>query len=130
MLGRLAIAVAVAVAVAVLVSLVGATAKSASATTGVDPLQKVSVRILDGRIVVSPKRVERAVTVWFRVVNKGTKKHNFLVSGLKTKPLGPGQVDHIVLSFEDRGNFAYRCALNCDPRVMRGKIAVFSGLGG
>ena len=114
---------------AVLVCMVGASARTASATTGVDPLQRVSVRILDGRIVVSPKRVERAVTVWFRVVNKGTKKHNFLVSGLKTKPLGPGQVDHIVLSFEDRGNFGYRCALNCDPRVMRGSIAVFSGLG-
>ncbi len=128
MLGRLAIAFAV--AVAVLVSLVGAAAKSASATTGVDPLQRVSVRILDGRIVVSPKRVERAVTIWFRVVNKGTKKHDFRVAGLKTKPLRPGQVDHIVLSFEDRGAYLYRCALNCDARVMRGRIAVFSGLGG
>ncbi len=126
MLGRLTIACAV--GLAVLVTLVGATAKPASATTGVDPLQKVSVRILDGRIVVSPKRVERAVTIWFRVVNKGTKTHNFLVSGLKTKPLGPGQVGHIVLSFEDRGNYRYRCALNC-TRNMRGQVVVFSGLG-
>ena len=115
---------------AVLVCMVGASARTASATTGVDPLQRVSVRILDGRIIVSPKRVERAVTIWFRVVNKGTKKHDFLVSGLKTKPLGPGQVDHIVLSFEDRGDYLYRCALNCDARVMRGRIAVFSGIGG
>ena len=128
MLGRLAIAGAV--GAAVLVSLVGAAAQTASATTGVDPLQRVSVRILDGRIVVSPKRVERAVTIWFRVVNKGTKKHDFRVAGLKTKPLGPGQVDHIVLSFEDRGDYPYRCALNCDARVMRGRIAVFSGVGG
>jgi plastocyanin len=127
-LGRLAIACAV--GVAALGSLAGAATQTASATTGVDPLQKVSVRILDGRIVVSPKRVERAVTIWFRVVNKGTKKHDFLVSGLKTKPLGPGQVDHIVLSFEDRGAYPYRCALNCDPRVMRGRIAVFSEIGG
>ena len=113
---------------AVLVCMVGASARTASATTGVDPLQRVSVRITDGRIVVSPKRVERAMTIWFRVVNKGTKKHNFVVSGLKTKPLGPGQVDHIVLSFEDRGNFMYRCAINCS-RKMRGYVAVFSGLG-
>jgi plastocyanin len=126
-LGRLTIACAV--GIAGLVVLVGATTQEASATTGVDPLQKVSVRILDGRIVVSPKRVERAVTIWFRVVNKGTKKHNFLVSGLKTKPLGPGQVDHIVLSFEDRGNYLYRCALNC-TRNMRGQVVVFSGIGG
>ena len=127
MLGRLAIACAV--GIASLVSLVGGATRTASATTGVDPLQRVSVRILDDRLVVSPKRVERAVTIWFRVVNKGTKKHNFVVSGLKTKPLGPGQVDHIVLSFEDRGGYVYRCALNCDARVMRGRIAVFSGLG-
>jgi hypothetical protein len=126
-LGRLTIACAV--GIAALVSLLCASARPASATTGVDPLQRVSVRILDGRIVVSPKRVERAITIWFRVVNKGTKKHNFVVSGLKTKPLGPGQVDHIVLSFEDRGNFGYRCALNCNPRLMRGHVVVFSGLG-
>ena len=128
MLRRLTIACAV--GVAALVSLVAGSTQTASATTGVDPLQRVSVRILDGRIVVSPKRVERAVTIWFRVVNKGTKKHDFRVAGLKTKPLGPGQVDHIVLSFEDRGDYPYRCVLNCDARVMRGRIAVFSGLGG
>jgi uncharacterized cupredoxin-like copper-binding protein len=122
--------IACAVGGAVVVCMVGASARTAAATTGVDPLQRVSVRILDGRIIVSPKRVERAVTIWFRVVNKGTKKHDFLVSGLKTKPLGPGQVDHIVLSFEDRGDYLYRCALNCDARVMRGRIAVFSGIGG
>ena len=127
MLGRLAIACAV--GIAGLVSLVGGATLTASATTGVDPLQRVSVRIFDGRLVVSPKRVERAVTIWFRVVNKGTKKHNVVVAGLKTKPLGPGQVDHIVVSFDDRGDYVYRCALNCDARVMRGRIAVFSGLG-
>jgi plastocyanin len=125
-LGRLTIAGAV--GITALVSLFCGATQRASATTGVDPLQRVSVRILDGRMVVSPKRVERAVTIWFRVVNKGTKKHNFLVAGLKTKPLGPGQVDHIVLSFEDRGNFGYRCALNCS-RDMRGYVVVYSGLG-
>ncbi|HEY7178405.1 MAG TPA: cupredoxin domain-containing protein [Gaiella sp.] len=126
MLGRLRVACAV--GLAGLVSVVGAATQTASATTGVDPLQRVSVRILDGRLVVSPKRVERAITIWFRVVNKGKKTHNFVVSGLKTKPLGPGQVDHIVLSFEDRGNYMYRCALNC-TRNMRGQVVVFSGLG-
>jgi plastocyanin len=125
-LARLVLA---ALAVACLTALVGGGPRSASATTGVDPLQKVSVRITDGRIIVNPKRIERAVTVWFRVVNTGRKKHNFVVSGLKTKPLGHGQVDHIVLSFEDRGAYPYRCALNCDPRVMRGRIAVYSTIG-
>ncbi len=127
MLGRFTIACAV--CIAGLVALVGATTQTASATTGVDPLQKVTVRITDGRLIVRPKRVERAVTIWFRVVNKGTKKHNFVVSGLKTKALGPGQVDHLVLAFDDRGDYVYRCALNCDARAMRGRIAVFSGLG-
>ncbi len=115
---------------AVLVCMVGASARTASATTGVDPLQRVSVRITDGKIVVRPKRVARSVTIWFRVVNKGKKKHDFRVSGLKTKPLGPGQVDHIVMSFEDRGAYLYRCVLNCNPRVMRGQVAVYSTIGG
>ena len=126
MLRRLTIAGAV--AITAVVSLLCGSAQTASTTTGVDPLQRVSVRILDGKIVVSPKRVERAITVWFRVVNKDKKPHNFVVSGLKTKALKPGQVDHIVLSFEDRGNFTYRCVLNCTPK-MRGSVEVFSGLG-
>jgi uncharacterized cupredoxin-like copper-binding protein len=126
-LTRLTIALVVAVACAA--ALAGGAARSASATTGVDPLQKVSVRILEGRLVVSPKRVERAMTIWFRVVNKGKQKHDFRVSGLKTKPLGPGQVGHIVMSFEDRGDYAYRCVLNCNPRVMRGRVAVYSPIG-
>lgn len=118
-----------AVAATCVAALVGGAAQTASATTGVDPLQKVTVRITDGRIFVSPKRVERAVTVWFRVVNAGKKKHNFVVSGLKTKPLAHGQVDHLVLAFDDRGAYQYRCVLNCDSRLMRGRISVFSGLG-
>jgi plastocyanin len=117
------------VGIVALATSIGSVAPTASATTGVDPLQKVSVRITDGRIIVNPKRVERAVTVWFRVVNTGKKKHNFVVSGLKTKPLGPGQVDHIVLSFDDRGAYLYLCKLNCDARVMRGRIAVYSSIG-
>lgn len=127
MLGRLRVVCAV--GIVALATSIGSVAPTASATTGVDPLQKVSVRITDGRIIVNPKRVERAVTVWFRVVNTGKKKHNFVVSGLKTKPLGPGQVDHIVLSFDDRGAYLYRCKLNCDARVMRGRIAVYSSIG-
>ena len=128
MLARLALALAV--GGALVAGLAPGAVQTASATTGVDPLQKVSVRITDGKIVVSPKRVARSVTIWFRVVNKGKKKHDFRVSGLKTKPLGPGQVDHIVMSFEDRGDYPYRCVLNCNPRVMRGKVAVFSTIGG
>ena len=127
MLRRLAVALALAVACAA--ALAGGAARSASATTGVDPLQRVLVRILDGRLVVNPKRVERAMTIWFRVVNKGKKTHDFRVSGLKTKPLRPGQVDHIVMSFEDRGAYPYRCVLNCNPRVMHGRVAVYSGIG-
>src|SRR5262245_40047585 len=118
-----------ATAVAAAATLVGGAAAPALATTGVDPLQKVSVRITDKGIVVSPKRVERAVTVWFRVVNEGTKEHDFRVAGLKTKPLKHGQVDHIVMSFEDRGAFVYRCVLNCGKGAS-GSIAVFSTIGG
>jgi len=121
--------VAAAIGAAALAALVGGAAQTASATTGVDPLQRISVQITDTQLIVKPKRVRRAVTAWFRVVNTGRKTHDFRVAGLKTKALKHGQVDHIVISFDERGAYVYRCALNCDPRVMQGRIAVFSALG-
>jgi plastocyanin len=120
--------VAVVVGVAILVAVAGGAATRASATTGVDPLQKITVRITDSKLIVNPKRVQRAVTVWFRVVNTGVKTHDFQVAGFKTKPLKHGQVDHVVLSFDERGAYLYRCVLNC-TRVMRGQLAVYSPLG-
>ena len=97
-------------------------------TTGVDPLINVAVRISDSRIVVKPTRVARLETVAFRVVNTGKRAHDFRVGGLKSKALKPGQVDHVVIQFADRGSYLYRCALNCTVK-MRGYMHVYSPIG-
>jgi plastocyanin len=113
---------------AVVLSGGGAARTATPSTTGVDPLINVSVRISDTRIVVKPNRVARLETVAFRVVNIGKKRHDFRVGGLKSERLKPGQVDHVVIQFADRGTYLYRCALNCTVK-MRGLIHVYSPLG-
>ena len=111
-------------------TLVTSASGRAPATTGVDPLIRVTVQITDSRIILRPKRVARLETVYFRVVNKGTKTHDFRVGGLKTPELKTGQVAHVLIQFADRGTYVYRCAIHCDARTMRGNIEVFSPLGG
>ena len=106
----------------------GAARTATPSTTGVDPLINVAVRISDTRIVVTPNRVARLETVAFRVVNVGKRHHDFRVGGLKSKRLKPGQVDHVVIQFADRGTYLYRCAVNCTVK-MRGLIHVYSPIG-
>ena len=118
-------------AVAVAVGLLGGagSARTATpATTGVDPLIVLNVRVTDSRITVSPKRVARLETAAFRVVNTGKLTHDFRVGGFKTKALKHGEVAHLLMQFSDRGNYLYRCALHCST-TMRGYIVVYSPIG-
>jgi plastocyanin len=119
----------VALAVGALVLGVVRGARTATpSTTGVDPLVNVSVRITDRAITVKPKLVARLETVQFRIVNAGKLTHDFHVGGLKSKKLAPGQVDHVLLQFADRGTYLYRCALHCSKK-MRGLMTVYSPIG-
>jgi plastocyanin len=104
-----------------------AVAGSASSTTGIDPLIRVSVRITDSRIVVKPNRVTSGQTVDMRVVNTGKRTHDFRISGLKTPRLAHRQVAHVVLSFYDAGRYRYSCKLNCKAK-MSGYITVLQGI--
>jgi hypothetical protein len=97
-------------------------------TTGVDPLITLAVRITDTRITVTPKKVARLETAYFRIVNAGKLTHDFRVGGQKSPPLKHGQVGHVLVQFVERGAFLYRCALNCSNK-MRGYIQVYSPIG-
>jgi hypothetical protein len=97
-------------------------------TTGVDPLIRIAVRISDNRITVTPKKVARLETAYFRIVNTGKLTHDFRVGGQKSPPLKHGQVGHVLVQFVDRGAFLYRCALNCSSK-MRGFVQVYSPIG-
>lgn len=98
-------------------------ASGAGSTTGIDPLISVSVRVSDSGIVVKPSRVTSGQTVDMRVVNVGTRTHDFRISGLKTPPLAHRQVAHVVLSFFSAGRYLYFCKLHCSKK-MRGYITV------
>jgi plastocyanin len=106
----------------------GSARTATPATTGVDPLITLSVRITDSSVTVKPKRVARLETAEFRVVNAGRQTHDFHVGGLKTKALKHGEVAHVLLQFAERGTYLYRCKLHCSAR-MRGYITVYSPIG-
>jgi plastocyanin len=123
------VALALAGLAVLIVGVSAASAPRASATTGVDPLLRVGVKITDSRIVLTPKKAARMETVYFRVVNTGKRTHDFRVADVKTKPIKPGEVAHLLTMFVDRGTYVYRCALHCDARTMRGVIEVYSPIG-
>jgi plastocyanin len=112
----------------VMLAAAGGALTAAPKTTGVDPLIRLSVRITDNRITVTPKKVARMETAYFRVVNAGKLTHDFRVGGQKSPPLKHGQVGHVLVQFVDRGVYLYRCALHCS-NTMRGYIQVYSPIG-
>jgi plastocyanin len=113
---------------ALVLGVAGAARTATPATTGVDPLINVSVRISDTGMTVKPRRVARLETVQFRIVNVGKRTHDFRVGGLKSHVLSHGEVGHVLLQFSDRGTYEYRCVLHCSAK-QRGTIDVYSPIG-
>jgi plastocyanin len=113
---------------AIVLGVAGAARPATPKTTGVDPLIRIAVRITDNQITVTPKRVARLETAYFRVVNTGKLTHDFRVGGQKSPPLKHGQVGHVLVQFVERGVYLYRCALHCSNK-MRGYVSVFSPIG-
>jgi hypothetical protein len=101
----------------------GATA--AQATTGPDPYAVVNVTVTDEKLVLSKHQVQHVTYVDFLVTNKGKQKHNFTIGGQTTKPLRPGQVEHLLVAFPVYGWYPFRVTLHGTP-VMRGRLRVDS----
>jgi len=120
--------VVLAAAAAILLGAAGGARPATPKTTGVDPLITLAVRITDTRITVTPKKVARLETAYFRIVNTGKLTHDFHVGGQKSPVLKHGQVGHVLVQFVDRGVYLYRCALHCSNK-MRGYIQVYSPIG-
>src|SRR6188472_1848323 len=92
------------VLVAVAIVSVGATAQasaqplSAQATHGATLLARVNVTMSEFKFVLNKKTAKRGIVV-FRVTNVGAVKHDFKISGRKTRLLSHGQTATLRVTF-------------------------------
>jgi uncharacterized cupredoxin-like copper-binding protein len=107
-------------AVAVVVSAIAAAGASAH-TGGRQParaqmgghaalLERVKVTASEFKFVLSKKTARRGLVI-FQVTNVGKVKHDFKISGRKTKLLSHGQSDTLRVTFLRKGPNSYTCTV-------------------
>jgi uncharacterized cupredoxin-like copper-binding protein len=101
---------------AVAVASMGATAQAgrqpttARATHGATLLARVNVAASEFKFALSTKTAKRGIVV-FRVTNAGAIKHDFQISGRKTRLLSHGQTATLRVTFLRKGHYAYQCTV-------------------
>jgi uncharacterized cupredoxin-like copper-binding protein len=103
-------------ALAVLVALVAlVTAVSAFGRADAPvPVTVTAGKPSEFRFTLNKKTVTKgvtALTVSFKVTNKGAIAHDFKIAGKKTKSLAAGKTQTIAVRFTKKGKFAYMCTL-------------------
>jgi uncharacterized cupredoxin-like copper-binding protein len=73
-------------------------------------LAKVKVKASEFKFVLSSKTAKRGLVV-FTVTNVGKLKHDFEISGRKTKMLSPGQSATLRVTFLRKGAYPYKCTV-------------------
>jgi hypothetical protein len=68
--------------------------------------------------------VPRGDILHFKVVNRGTRLHNFTIFGRKTRVLKPGQAAHFTVPALTRGSFRYKSTLD-KSAAFRGFFTVY-----
>jgi uncharacterized cupredoxin-like copper-binding protein len=67
--------------------------------------------------------------VSFKVVNKGSLRHDFRIAGKKTRLLAPGGSETLKVIFKKAGRYPYRCTVAGHAAAgMRGMLVVSTGL--
>jgi uncharacterized cupredoxin-like copper-binding protein len=102
-----ALAVVVTVALVTAVSAFG----KADAPT---PVTVTAGKPTEFAFTLSKKTVKKgatALTVNFKVTNKGAIKHDFKIAGKKTAALATGKTQTIKVVFKKKGKYAYLCTL-------------------
>jgi uncharacterized cupredoxin-like copper-binding protein len=100
----------------VAVASMGATAQAgrqpatARATHGATLLARVNVAASEFKFALSTKTAKRGIVV-FRVTNAGAIKHDFQISGRKTRLLSHGQTATLRVTFLRKGHYAYQCTV-------------------
>jgi uncharacterized cupredoxin-like copper-binding protein len=71
------------------------------------------------------KRTVLKGTVFFKVTNRGTIKHDFKIAGKKTPALAPGKSATLKVIFTKAGRYTYLCTLpGHAPGGMKGVLTV------
>jgi uncharacterized cupredoxin-like copper-binding protein len=73
-------------------------------------LKRVNVAASELKFVLSTKTAKRGVVV-FRVTNVGKLKHDFEITGRKTKLLSHGQSATLRVTFLRKGQYPYKCTV-------------------
>ena len=97
------------------VAVFGATARPKSPSVAKAPqsaalLKSVKVTAKDLSFTLSAKSARRGVVV-FKVTNSGALKHDFQISGRKTKLLSHGQSATLRMTFLRKGGYPYKCTV-------------------
>ncbi len=115
-MNRITLALGVALAALVVAAPVAARGSAATATT-------VTVTMKEFRFVLSKKTVPHG-TVTFKLVNKGKLKHDFKISGKKSKLISPGKSGKLIVTLK-KGKLAYVCTVDAHAAAgMKGKLTV------
>ncbi len=125
-----------ALGVATAVTMVAAAQGSARPTTTAPPVVvPVKITITDTAIRMTPKVAVRGAVARFILVNRGTKRHTFLLGTLKhgtgrqtgfVKTLKPSEQSILVLFLDFRGTLPYTAPLPADKskRAMKGLFKI------
>ena len=115
-MNRIALALGVALATLVVAAPIAARPSAATATT-------VTVTMKEFKFVLSKKTVPHG-TVTFKLVNKGKLKHDFKISGKKSKLISPGKSGKLILTLK-KGKLSYLCTVPGHAAAgMKGKLTV------
>jgi uncharacterized cupredoxin-like copper-binding protein len=115
-MNRIALALGVALAALVVAAPIAARPSAATATT-------VTVTMKEFKFVLSKKTVPHGI-VTFKLVNKGKLKHDFKISGKKSKLISPGKSGKLIVTLK-KGKLAYLCTVPGHAAAgMKGKLTV------
>jgi uncharacterized cupredoxin-like copper-binding protein len=116
LMNRIALALGVALAALVVAAPIAARPSGATATT-------VTVTMKEFKFTLSKTRVPHG-TVTFKLVNKGKLKHDFKISGKKSKLISPGKSGKLIVTLK-KGKLAYVCTVPGHAAAgMKGKLTV------
>ena len=116
LMNRIALALGVALAALVVAAPIAARPSAATAST-------VTVTMKEFKFVLSKKTVPHG-TVTFKLVNKGKLKHDFKISGKKSKLISPGKSGKLILTLK-KGKLSYLCTVPGHAAAgMKGKLTV------
>jgi plastocyanin len=115
-MNRITLALGVALAAIVAAAPVAASPSATTATT-------VTVTMKEFKFVLSKKTVRHG-KVTFKLVNKGAVKHDFAISGKKSKLIAKGKTGTLKVTLR-AGKLAYKCTVAGHAAAgMKGKLRV------